>query len=66
MLVLNFLRVSHILFYHVSWLQIFQLFQFSFSQVQMVNHCEGHVIFQHIEHQLQENILQHCLHYSFL
>ena len=31
----------------------------------MVNHYEVHVIFQDIEHQLQENILHHFLHYSF-
>ena len=31
----------------------------------MVNHYEGHVIFQHVEHQLRENILHHFLHYNF-
>ena len=31
----------------------------------MVNHYEVYVIFQNIEHQLQENILYHFLHYSF-
>ena len=31
----------------------------------MVNHCEGHVIFQNIEHELQKNILFHFLHYNF-
>ena len=30
----------------------------------MTNHYEIHVIFQDIEHQLQENILNHYLHYS--
>ena len=29
----------------------------------MVNHCEGHVIFQDIEHQVQENVLHQFLHY---
>ena len=28
--------------------------------------CEGHVIFQDIEHQLSENILYHFLDYDFL
>ena len=32
----------------------------------MVNHCEVHAIFPDIEHQLQENILHHCFHCSFL
>ena len=32
----------------------------------MINHCEGHVPFQDIEHQHQENILHHFFHYSFL
>ena len=32
----------------------------------MVNHYEVDVIFQDIEHQLQESILHHFLHYSFL
>ena len=31
----------------------------------MVNHCEDHAIFQNTEHQLQENILYHFLHYVF-
>ena len=33
--------------------------------MKMVNHREGHVIFEDIEHQLQENILHDLLHYSF-
>ena len=33
----------------------FQLFQFSFFQVKMVNNYDLHVIFQDIGHQLQEN-----------
>ena len=32
----------------------------------MINNYEVHVIFQIIEHQLQENILSHFLRYSFL
>ena len=31
----------------------------------MVKHCEGHVIFQDVEHELQENFLHKFLHYSF-
>ena len=31
----------------------------------MVNHDEVHVLFQDIDHQLQENILHHFLHFSF-
>ena len=30
----------------------------------MVNHCEGHGLFEDIEYQLQENILHHFLNYS--
>ena len=32
----------------------------------MVNQCEGHVIAMDIEHQVQENILYHYLHYRLL
>ena len=32
----------------------------------MVNHFEVHVHFQDVEHQFQENILHHFLHFSFL
>ena len=32
----------------------------------MVNHYEVHVTFEDIEHQLQENIFHHFVHYSFL
>ena len=32
----------------------------------MVNHSEGHVIFQDIEHQLQENLVHYFHHYNFL
>ena len=45
MLVLNFLCVSHILFYHVSWLEVFQLFQFSVFLVRTVSRCVGHLFF---------------------
>ena len=31
----------------------------------MVKHCEGHVTFQDVEHELQENFLHKFLHYSF-
>ena len=30
----------------------------------MINHCEGHVIFQDIEHLLQENTLHQFLDYK--
>ena len=36
------------------------------SMVKMVNHYEVHVISQDTEHQVQENILHHFLHYKFL
>ena len=36
-------------FYHTSWLQVFQFFQFSLIQVKMENHCESHVIFWDFE-----------------
>ena len=59
MLALNFLYVWRILFYHASWLKVFQILQFSLFQVKMINHCKGHIIIWDIEHQLQENILYH-------
>ena len=59
MLALNFLREKHFEFYHVNYLQAFRIFNFhSFWYV--------HVIFQNIKRPLQENILHHFLHYSFL
>ena len=42
----------------------FKTFQFSFFPLKMVSHYEVYVIFQGIEHQLQENILHHSLHYN--
>ena len=51
MLFKNLLCVQHILFYHASCLQDFQL---SFFQTKFVNHCEDHVTFQDTEHQFQE------------
>ena len=44
----------------------FRFVQFSFFLVKMVTYYEVHVIFQDTEYQLQENILYHFLHYSFL
>ena len=32
----------------------------------MVNHYEGYINFEDTEHQFQENILRHYLHYRFL
>ena len=43
----------------------FRVFQFSFFLVKERSHHEVHVILEDIEHQLQENILHHFLHYSF-
>ena len=43
----------------------FRVFQFSLFLVKMLNHYEVHAIFQDNEHQLQENIIHHFLHYSF-
>ena len=43
----------------------FRSFQFSFFLVKILNHYEVHAIFQDNEHQLQENIIHHFLHYSF-
>ena len=60
--VLNTSCVWHILFYHASWPQVFQVFQFSFFQAKKVNNCEGYVNFQDTEDQLRENILHHYLH----
>ena len=54
------------IFYHVSLLQVFQLFQFPLFQVKMVNHCEGFVNFPANGYQLQRNILHHFLYYNFL
>ena len=65
MVVLNFLCVQHIL-YQAGLPQVFQLFQFLFFQIKRVNHCEGYVNFQDVEHQLQENTLYHFDHYNFL
>ena len=36
------------MFYYVNELQAFRLFQSLFFQVQMVNHCESHLIFKDI------------------
>ena len=40
-------------------------FKFALFQLKMKNHYEVHVIFQDIEHQVQENILHHFLHNTF-
>ena len=37
-----------------------------FLSSKMVNHYEVHAIIQDIEQKLQENVLYHLLHYSFL
>ena len=38
---------------------------FILSGKKMVSHYEVHVVFQHIEHQLQKNIFHHFLHIIF-
>ena len=48
--------------YYACLLQDFQIFQFLL--VKQVNHCEGYVTFQDIQHRLQENILHGFHHYS--
>ena len=58
--------VLHFFIFFYVYLQAFPLFQLSFFLVKMVNHYDVHVIFQDIEHWLQENILHHFLHYSFM
>ena len=63
--VLNFVCVEHIKVYYGNYLQAFRIFYCSSFLVKMVNHYENHVIFQDIEHQPQEDILHHFLHYSF-
>ena len=37
-----------------SLLEVFQLFQISFFQVKIVNHCDNHIIFQDTEHHLKK------------
>ena len=39
---------------------------FTSFQIKKTNHYEVHVIFENIEHQLEENIFHHFLHYNFL
>ena len=39
---------------------------FEFFNVKTKNDCGGHVIFQDIEHQLREKILDNFLHYNVL
>ena len=66
MLVLNFLCVENILFFHYAIrLKVFQTFHFSLFQVKMVDHSEVYAIPVDIEHQIYEDILYHYLHYSF-
>ena len=48
------------LFYHASWVKSFSTLSILFvQQVKIINDYKDHVIFQYIEHQLQENILYH-------
>ena len=50
---LNFF-FKDILLYHACLLHAFQLFQFSFIQAKRLNHFEGCINFQHIQHQLKK------------
>ena len=50
MLVLNFLCIYHIWFYHINYLQAFRLFKISFFQIKSVNHYDVIVFFQDNEH----------------
>ena len=53
MLVLNFLCVQNILFFHDAVrLKVFQQFQFSLFQVKMADYCEVYAIPVDIDHQL--------------
>ena len=53
MLVLNFLCVQYILFFHYAIrLKIFQKFPFSLLQIKIVDHCEVYAIPVDTEHQL--------------
>ena len=61
MLVLNFLCAEHILFHLPSWLKVFQLFQFPFFLVKMVNHDDVQEFFSILKLPLQENILHRYL-----
>ena len=44
----------------------FSNFSIFILSAKKTNYCEGYVNCQNIEHQLQENILHHYHHYSFL
>ena len=62
---LKFLVLMTWMFYHASWLQAFQLSQFSFFQTKRIKNCEDHVTFQDIEDQLhKKKIHRHILHFS--
>ena len=53
------------LFLSYQWAKNFSTFSISFFWVKMVNHYEVYEMILDIEHQLQENVLYHYLHYSF-
>ena len=64
MVVLNFLCVQHS-FLSCKLAANFSAFSVFILSGERVNHSEGHVIFQDIEHPIQENILHDYLHYIF-
>ena len=49
MLVLNFLYVYQFLLYRLRFLQVFELFQFSFFQERKENYYSGYVNFEDID-----------------
>ena len=53
-------------FLSCKFITSFSTFSFSFFQAKRVNHCEDYVNFQDIKRQLQENNLNHYLHYKSL
>ena len=63
---LKFLMCIIYIFSHANGLQFPKVFQFSFFEAKRINHCEGHLTFQDIEYQIQENILNYYLQCSFL
>ena len=66
MFILNFQFEQHILFHRASLLQTFHFFNVHSFKAKKVNHFEDYVNFWDMEHQLQENIFHHFLHYNFL
>ena len=51
------LLALHIFLYHTGLVVVFQLFESPNYHSKMVNHFEGHAIFQVFEHHLQKSVL---------